>query len=73
MIRQECSRPLVDAFFAWLEAQAGRVSRKSELGKAVDYMLKRQCGFRLFLDDGHVDMDLVQTYSCSVGTGVREL
>ncbi len=39
MIRQERSRPLVDAFFAWLEAQAGRVSRKSELGKAVDYML----------------------------------
>ena len=57
MIRQERSRPLVDAFFAWLEAQAGRVSRKSELGKAVAYMLKRQCGFRLFLDDGHVDMD----------------
>jgi transposase len=55
--RQERSRPLVDAFFAWLEAQAGRVSRKSNLGKAMAYMLKRQNGFRLFLDDGHVDMD----------------
>ena len=32
-------------------------SRKSELGKALAYMLRRQEGFRLFLDDGHVDMD----------------
>lgn len=55
--RQERSRPLVDVFFAWLEAQAARVSRKSELGKAMAYMLKRQHGFRLFLDDGRVDMD----------------
>lgn len=56
-VRQEKSRPLVDKFFAWLNAQAGRVSRKSELGKALAYMLRRQEGFRLFLDDGHVDMD----------------
>ena len=38
-------------------AQAARVSRKSELGKALAYMLRRQAGFCLFLDDGHVDMD----------------
>ncbi|SFP17593.1 IS66 family transposase, partial [Paracoccus pantotrophus] len=56
-IRQEQSRPLVDKFFAWLAAQADRTSRKSDLGKALHYMLRRQDGFRLFLDDGHVDMD----------------
>ena len=56
-VRQEMSRPLVDAFFDWLSAQAARVSSKSELGKALTYMLKRQAGFRLFLEDGHVDMD----------------
>ena len=56
-VREEMSRPLVDAFFDWLSAQAARVSRKSELGKALTYMLKRQSGFRLFLEDGHVDMD----------------
>ena len=56
-VRQEMSRPLVDAFFDWLSAQAARVSRKSKLGEALAYMLKRQTGFRLFLDDGHVDMD----------------
>jgi transposase len=56
-VRQNLSRPLVDAFFAWLEAQAARVSRKSDLGVAMTYMLKRQDGFRLFLDDGCVDID----------------
>lgn len=56
-VRQERSRPLVDDFFAWLIAQAARVSRKSNLGKALAYMIRRQDGFRLFLDDGHVDMD----------------
>ena len=56
-VRQEMSRPLVDAFFTWLKAQAARVSRKSDLGEAMAYMLKRQDGFRLFLDDGRVDID----------------
>ena len=56
-VRQELSRPLVDQFFAWLKAQAARVSRKSDLGEAMAYMLKRQNGFCLFLDDGRVDID----------------
>jgi transposase len=56
-IRQHLSRPLVDEFFTWLAAQAARVSRKSDLGVAMAYMLKRQDGFRLFLDDGCVDID----------------
>ena len=56
-VRQDLSRPLVDAFFGWLTAQAARVSRKSDLGEAMAYMLRRQDGFRLFLDDGHVDID----------------
>ena len=34
-----------------------RISRKSDLGKALAYMLRRQTGFRLFLEDGRVDMD----------------
>ncbi len=56
-VRQEMSRPLVDEFFTWLKAQAARVSRKSDLGEAMAYMLKRQDGFRLFLEDGRVDID----------------
>jgi transposase len=56
-VRQEMSRPLVDEFFTWLKAQAARVSRKSDLGQAMAYMLKRQDGFRLFLEDGRIDID----------------
>ena len=56
-VRQRLSRPLVDEFFTWLAAQAARVSRKSELGEAMAYMIRREKGFRLFLDDGHVDID----------------
>ncbi len=56
-VRQELSLPLVDEFFGWLAAQAKRISRKSDLGVAIAYMLKRQDGFRLFLDDGCVDID----------------
>ena len=56
-MRQELSRPLVDEFFAWLVAQAARVSRKSKLGEAMAYMLRRENGFRLFLDNGRVDID----------------
>ena len=54
---QNLSRPLVDEFFTWLAAQAARVSRKSDLGEAMAYMLKRQDGFGLFLDDGRADID----------------
>lgn len=56
-VRQDLSLPLVDEFFTWIAAQAQRVSRKSDLGKALAYMLTRQDGFRLFLGDGHVDID----------------
>ena len=45
--RQNLSRPLADGFFTWLAAQAARVSRKSDLGCAMAYMLKRQNGFRV--------------------------
>ncbi|MCE6966943.1 IS66 family transposase, partial [Cereibacter sphaeroides] len=46
-VRQEFSRPLVDQFFTWLAAQAARVLRKSDLGEAMAYMLRRQDGFRV--------------------------
>jgi len=56
-VRHELSHPLVDQFFAWLAVQAARVSRKSEIGDAMAYMLRREEGFRLFLEDGRVDID----------------
>lgn len=56
MVRQELSRPLVDALFTWLAPQATRVSRKLDLGEAIAHMLRHQDSFWLFLDYGRVDI-----------------
>jgi len=56
-VRQEKSVPLLDELEAWLCAQAARLSRKSEMGKAVAYILTRWQGLGLFAGDGRVEMD----------------
>ncbi len=53
-VRAERSRPLVARFETWLRDQRGKLSSKSELAKAIDYMLKRWPSFTRFLDDGRV-------------------
>lgn len=52
--RQARSRPLVAELKTWLQAQRTTVSAKSEIGKAIDYMLKRWPAFARFLDDGRI-------------------
>ena len=53
-VRQDRSRPLVADFEAWMRAERARLSRHSEVAKAIDYMLKRWAAFVRFLDDGRV-------------------
>ena len=53
-VRQELSRPLVDELEAWMRAERPKLSRGSDLAKAMDYMLKRWPAFTRFLDDGRV-------------------
>jgi hypothetical protein len=53
-VRQELSRPLVNDLEALLRAERPRLSRGSDLTKAMDYMLKRWPAFTRFLDDGRV-------------------
>ena len=55
--RQERSKPILDAFEAWLTAHRARVSAKSPLGEALKYIAKYWDGLTLFLDDGHIEMD----------------
>ena len=55
--RQARSRPKVDAFKEWAEAQLRRVSGKSDLAKAFRYALKRWPSFTLFLEDARVAID----------------
>ncbi|MCL6445157.1 MAG: IS66 family transposase, partial [Alicyclobacillus sp.] len=51
------SKPVLDAFLAWLEEQNARVLPKSLLGQAVSYCLKQWHKLVAFLEDGQLEMD----------------
>ena len=53
-VRQALSAPLMAELQAWLTAQLAKLSRHHDLAKAINYMLRRWDGFRLFLADGRV-------------------
>jgi transposase len=56
-VRQERSKPVVDALHAWLTVQLGRVSGKSGLAEAIRYALRHWQGLVLFLEDGRLELD----------------
>jgi hypothetical protein len=56
-VRQERSRPIVEALHAWLQEQLPRLSGSSPLAKAMRYALRHWSGLVLFLDDGRIEMD----------------
>ncbi len=56
-VRQERSKPIVEALHAWLTVQLGRVSGKSGLAEAIRYALRHWQGLVLFLDDGRLELD----------------
>ncbi len=53
-VRQELSRPLVVELEARMRAERPKLSRGSDLAKAMDYMLKRWSAFTRFLNDGRI-------------------
>jgi len=53
-IRQARSRPLVEGLEAWMREQRAGLSGRSDLGKAMDYMLTRWEAFTRFLEDGRI-------------------
>ena len=55
-VRNEQSRPLVVELETWMREQRDRVSKNSEIGKAIDYSLKRWSALTRFLDDGRLCM-----------------
>jgi len=56
-MRQQRSRPLVEAMNEWLAQQLERISSSSELAKAIRYSLNHWKGLTRFLDDGRLEMD----------------
>jgi transposase len=53
-VREERAQPLVSELEAWLQVQHARVSRKSEVGKAVAYALNHWAALTRFLGDGRI-------------------
>jgi len=53
-VRQDRVKPLVEKLHAWMKEQRARVSAKSHIAKALNYMLKRWDAFARFLDDGRI-------------------
>ncbi|MBV8156267.1 MAG: IS66 family transposase, partial [Dyella sp.] len=56
-IRQERSRPIVEALHDWLHVHIDKVSGASDLAKAIRYALRHWPGLTAFLDDGRIEMD----------------
>ena len=54
VVRQEKIAVLVAEFEAWMRGVRGKMSRHSDVAKAIDYMLKRWPSFTRFLDDGRI-------------------
>jgi transposase len=56
-VRQELSKPKLEALHAWAETQLTRIPGKGDLAKAFRYALGRWHAFSLFLDDGRLAID----------------
>jgi transposase len=56
-VRQQRSRPLVEAMHTWLTEQLERVSGRSTMAQAIRYALNHWKGLVLYLDDGRLEMD----------------
>jgi transposase len=55
-VRQQRSRPRVEALETWLREQYDRLSPASQVAKAIAYSLNRWDGLVRFLDDGRLCM-----------------
>jgi transposase len=57
LIRLARSRPILDAFSAWLRTQRSRVLPKSALGVAITYCLNQWGKLEAFMKDGRLEVD----------------
>lgn len=55
--RLKQSRPVLDAFSAWLETKKDKVPPKSHLGDAIGYCLNQWPKLITFLEDGNLEID----------------
>jgi transposase len=56
-IRQARAGPQLDGLREWLRQTLGRASKKSELAKAISYILSRWTAMTRYRDDGRIEID----------------
>jgi transposase len=56
-VRQEKSKPLIEAMKLWLEVSLGKVSQTGKVAEAIRYGLNHWDGLLRFLDDGRIEID----------------
>ena len=49
-------KPVLEAFWAWIETNKGKVLPKSKLGKAMNYAQNHRKGLEAFLEDGNCSL-----------------
>lgn len=54
--RQDESKPIVDAIFAWVDEQRALVPPKTALGSALGYLHRQRARLLLFLEDGNIPL-----------------
>ena len=56
-IRQSRAGPLLESLRQWLRETLGKLSKKSELAKAIGYVLTRWSALTRYCDDGGIEID----------------
>lgn len=56
-MRQQRTRPLLDALKEWLATTSTKLSQKTDLAKAIRYTLSRWLALTRFVDDGRLEID----------------
>ncbi len=56
-LRQQESKPIMDALYVWLKEHMPLILPQSTLGKAFSYAIKHEVGLRQFLNDGRLEID----------------
>jgi len=69
-LRQARAGPLLDSLQEWLRQTLLRVSKKSELAKAIGYVLTRWTALTRYRDDGRVEIGRVEKWRGGVRLGL---
>ena len=69
-VRQECSKPIIEALNAWLSDQLSTLSRKSMTAEAIGYAMNQWQALTRYLDDGRIEIDNNAAHAASGMSGI---